>query len=1105
MKLILKIALLLALTLQAPRIAASDAELLSQLSQQERDYLENKQTIRMPTYSNWRPFNYVDAGQPKGYLIDLTRQISQKLGLELRFVNGFEWSQHMEKLADGQLDVVGNMVLTEERQQRYLFSEKQTLELLTGLVSLKGYTRFSDLDGQIVGIQKDSIFESYFKKHYPQVRYKEYLSFDEMMAALLNGKVDLFVENYSIANYLINHTHLFNEDLQVRLLESESGLQLNMHFAFNPQDRMLKTLFDKAYDSFSPDEIRALQELWGMVPNSELSPFTKESLQKLLYLFFATLGVIFLLLYRYLLLSKQSSKIAQINKQLEQEHSELERLNQAYAEQVAKVQSSEKLSKAYLSALTKMGNMFAVIGVESLKVIDADDKTAQWWGYQTAEEVIGKTIPDLMDITPEFARQFHLDAKRQGVAILVQKQLRPAPGTEAKVGEVCLIYQPAKDGVEAHTIRLMRDVSEEQALRQALTDKAEEAERLSLVKSEFLANMSHEIRTPMNAVLTLAQTLARAENANKPVLEKAKKILRAGQSLQKLIDDILDFSKIESGKLKLVTTEFYLDELLETLALLMSSSVKSKKVHLAITPSYQGNLKISGDQQRLEQILINLISNAIKFTSRGYVELTVDVINADSVPRLRFAIRDTGIGMSDEVLAKILRPFEQGDGSITRKYGGTGLGLSITQQLLSLMGSELIFESQQFRGTTVSFELTLPLKVIELDPTTEARVLIACKNPFTRNSLVAVAKAMGLDHEVGQTQSYLIYQLVSAISADRSFDCVIVDEEMSGNNLQGLEAEIQSELLSKGVNWSGKLVTVTSPVSHIEEYENSPYDCLIEPVTSSTLKRIINSDAQPETEHIPSQRLLNRTLLVVDDNLFNRDSAREFLEAEGASVLLANDGSEAIKLLREAESSIDLVLMDVQMPVMDGLEATQRIRALRRFENLPIIGLSAGAYAEDIEKALESGMNNYITKPVDIEKAVVAIAELIASEALTENAISTNPNHCDIDRPQSYFDIALARDYWSSDETAKKYVAQFIEKYAQTLESLQQESDELNVEFIHKMKGASSILGMPQLTENLMLLEALLRNGKKLSAEQVATLVAVWAETKREALTSLES
>jgi len=221
-------------------------------------------------------------------------------------------------------------------------------------------------------------------------------------------------------------------------------------------------------------------------------------------------------------------------------------------------------------------------------------------------------------------------------------------------------------------------------------------------------------------------------------------------------------------------------------------------------------------------------------------------------------------------------------------------------------------------------------------------------------------------------------------------------------------------------------------------------------------------------------------------------------------VLLANSGSEAIKLLRAAESPIDVVLMDVQMPIMDGLEATQRIRSMRRFENLPIIGLSAGAYAEDIEKGLESGMNDYITKPVDIEKAVVAIAELIAPESLTENSSSTDTNNCVPDRPRCYFDIALARDYWSSDEKAKKYVAQFIEKYAQTLESLQQESDELTVEYIHKMKGASSILGMPKLTENLLVLEAHLRNGESLSAEQVAKLVAVWAKTKRDALKSLE-
>jgi signal transduction histidine kinase/CheY-like chemotaxis protein len=704
----------------------------------------------------------------------------------------------------------------------------------------------------------------------------------------------------------------------------------------------------------------------------------------------------------------------------------------------------------------------------------------------------------------EYHREFHLEAKSKGVATRLRKQLRPAPGTEAKIGEICLIYQPARDGIKEHSIRLMRDVSEEEALRLALTKKADEAERLSLVKSEFLANMSHEIRTPMNAVLTLAQTLSRAGYANKQVVDQANKILRAGRSLQQLIDDILDFSKIESGKLKLVITEFYLAELLETLSLLMSSTAQSKNVHLAITPNYRGDIKLSGDQQRLEQILINLISNAIKFTSRGFVELSIDVIEVDTLPRLRFAVRDTGIGMSDEVLAKVLNPFEQGDGSITRKFGGTGLGLSITQQLLSLMGSELNIESQEYKGTTISFELTLPMEIKESSSLVESRVLIACKNAFVRNTLAAVAKSMELDHEVGQTRSYLIYQLISAIKVGRSFNCVIVDEDISGHNPQLLETHIQNELQSKGLVWSGKIVSVINNANHSEAMDHNASEYLQEPVTTTSLKRIISSEVASDTLPKNSQRLLNKTVLVVDDNEFNRDSARQFLEAEGASVHIARNGSEAIKLLRADESSIDLVLMDIQMPIMDGLEATQRIRSMRRFEYLPIIGLSAGAYAEDIEKALVCGMNNYITKPVDIEKTVMAIAELISPESVSEETNLSVTNNRTVESTESYFNKEMAREYWSSDEKVKKYVAQFIKTYARTLESLHYESDELNVEFIHKIKGASALLGMPKLTENLTALEAYLRNGIDLSESQVASLVAVWTQTKREALHSLE-
>jgi CheY-like chemotaxis protein len=333
---------------------------------------------------------------------------------------------------------------------------------------------------------------------------------------------------------------------------------------------------------------------------------------------------------------------------------------------------------------------------------------------------------------------------------------------------------------------------------------------------------------------------------------------------------------------------------------------------------------------------------------------------------------------------------------------------------------------------------------------------------------------------------------------------VIVDEEMSGHNLPLFESQIKKELESKGRVWSGKMVCVSSAVNLLDDFDNTLTEYLQEPVTTTSLQSIINAEVRSHSKPISNQRLRNTALLVVDDNEFNRDSARQFLEAEGASVHVARNGSEAIKFLRAADSSIDLVLMDVQMPIMDGLEATQRIRAMRRFEYLPIIGLSAGAYAEDIEKALECGMNNYITKPVDIEKTVMAIAELISPESVSEETNLSVTNNRTVDSSESYFNKEMAREYWSSDEKVKKYVAEFIQTYARPLELLFSESEEMNVEFIHKVKGASAILGMPKLTENLTALESFLRNGSGVSEVQVAALVAVWAQTKQEAIKSLE-
>ncbi len=227
---------------------------------------------------------------------------------------------------------------------------------------------------------------------------------------------------------------------------------------------------------------------------------------------------------------------------------------------------------------------------------------------------------------------------------------------------------------------------------------------------------------------------------------------------------------------------------------------------------------------------------------------------------------------------------------------------------------------------------------------------------------------MGLDHEVGQTERFVLHQLVSAIKDERSFDLVIFDEEISGSGQHHLEPFVRDELASLGVEWQGRFVPVLSPSSDLDAAECATNECLLEPVTTKALARITGAETGFDALGVQRRRLAGVSLLVVDDNQYNRDAAREFLEAEGASVTLANNGSEAIKILRAGELPIDLVLMDVQMPVMDGIEATQRLRAMTRFKQLPIVGLSAGAYAEDIESASNAGMNAYITKPVDIEK-----------------------------------------------------------------------------------------------------------------------------------------
>ncbi|NDY72887.1 transporter substrate-binding domain-containing protein [Desulfobacter hydrogenophilus] len=242
------------------------------LTPEEGNYLQGKKVLQMPTHDNWKPFNFIENSIPQGYLIDLAKMLADKIGVKIEFIQGYAWAEHMQMLKDGNVDIVGNMVQTEERQKSYLFSHQKTLNLLTGLASFKQYTRINEIGNGTLGVQKGSVFDSFFKKHYPDQNVTYYLNLQELFKALVNREIDAFIENYSVINYLINTSLLFEKDLGVYLLEDEHRLDLPMHFAVSKNEPILFSVINKAYDAIAQKDLDNLKSKWEMSPKKKKSP-----------------------------------------------------------------------------------------------------------------------------------------------------------------------------------------------------------------------------------------------------------------------------------------------------------------------------------------------------------------------------------------------------------------------------------------------------------------------------------------------------------------------------------------------------------------------------------------------------------------------------------------------------------------------------------------------------------------------------------------------------------------------------------------------------------------------------------------------------------------